>query len=162
MSIAYVMAGRQTAQTNDLLRLINDHRRQCTSTGWACLAQSYFSHSWLHFCVYYLSHNMKTVVAKWQKEATAAVSAAMAAGKQQPNILYMQRMRDDVQQTAMQYRKIGMGAGHITFSVQSGRTVSEPLGRARFAHYISYILFSVLRQIVSTANLIYESVYIHI
>lgn len=101
-------------------------------------------------------------MAKWQKRATAAVSAAPAAGKQQPNILYMQCMRDDVQQTAMQYRKIGMGAGHVTFSVQSSRTVSEPLGRARFAHYISYILFSVLRQIVSTANLIYESVYIHI
>lgn len=100
--------------------------------------------------------NTKTVVAKWQKPATAAVATA-AAGKQQPNILYMQCVRDGVQQTAMQYRKMGVRGGHITFSVQSSRTACEHLGRTRFAHYISYILLSIL---VSTVNLIYELVYI--
>lgn len=33
MSIAYDMAGSQTAQTDDLIRLINDHRRWCKITG---------------------------------------------------------------------------------------------------------------------------------
>lgn len=100
-----------------------------------------FPHLSLHFNVCLVAINTKTAVAKWQKPATAAVAAAAAAaaaaGEQQPNILYMQYVRDGVQQTAMQYRKMGVRARHITFSVQSSRTASERLGRTRFAHYIS-------------------------
>lgn len=101
---------------------------------------------------------MHTAVAKWQKPATAAVASA-AAGKQQPNILYMQCLRDGVQQTAMQ---MGVSVLHITFSVQSSRTASEHLGRTYFAHYISYILFSIFQQIVSSIKMIYKLVYIPI
>lgn len=32
----------------------------------------------------------------------------------------------------LQYRKMGVRAGHITFSVQSSRTASEHFGRTRF------------------------------
>lgn len=96
-----------------------------------------------------------TAAEKWQETATAAVSSA-AAGEQQPNILYMQRLRDGGQQTAMRYSKMGVSAGHITFSVQSSRTASEHLGRTYFAHYISYILFSIPQQIASSIKMIYE------
>ncbi len=63
-----------------------------------------------HFFACLVVINTKTAVAKWQKPSTAAA----AAGQQQPNILYMQCVRDGVQQTAMQYRKMGVRAGHIT------------------------------------------------
>lgn len=128
-----------------------------TEGGAAAVDELVYGDHWsLHFYVLVVI-NTKTVVAKWQKPATAA---AAAAGKRQPNILYMQCVRDGVQQTAMQYRKMGVREGHITFSVQSSRTASEHLGRTRSAHYISYVLFSIFQQIVSTINLICELVYI--
>lgn len=71
----------------------------------------------------------------------------------------MQCARDAVQQTVMQ-KDGGVSAGHITFSVQSSRTASEHLGRTHFAHYISYILHSVLQQIVSSMEMIYELVLV--
>jgi len=43
--------------------------------------------------------------------------------------------------------------------VQSSRTASEHLGRAHFAHYISYILFSILQQMASGFKMIYELGY---
>lgn len=116
---------------------------------------TFFPDSHLHSCAFLVVINTKTTVDKWQKTATAAVVSA-AAGEQQPNILYMQCLRDGGQQTAMRYRKMGVRAGHITFSVQSSKTASEHLGRTYFAHYISYILFSILQQIASSIKMIYE------
>lgn len=89
--------------------------------------------------------NTKT---RGDKTAEAAAAAADAVS-----------VRDGVQQTAMQ-KDGGLSARHITLSVQSSRTASERLGRAHFAHYISYILFSILQQMALSFTVIYGLGYV--